>query len=438
MDCPDEDGIRGGLHRVRLHFSPVFVQVFCLLITPRRISPQCSPSGISHLLGASSSTHLIYHSMYAELARSAKELNPTIPLVELPALPAYQMDKSDSVAQSMLDATELVQPEMVSHVFHTSGTSGTPKPIPQTHIATVSVLPRRALPSYLSTSSLNGDEVPTVPPEPAAFTTTPLFHGGVSDLLRAWMARSMIYFFPTSSTPITSHNVVQAVEICRHSPLSLLELELSQLQLEERRKRFWVAAILSVPYILTILSEDLDGSGIQMLKDMELVSTGGAPLDTGRGDRMVERSVKLVSRLGSSECGCEPEPYACTNSAKSTFGFAWICTTVLLSSHRDYETEKDWEWLRNDSAYSDALMFEPVDTGGRSGQETFEMIVADKWSSKVSKLRSGPYLSDESHPLASRPKPIGMMEAMRPVTCIRGIQRRRMFGDTLGKETISS
>ena len=150
-----------------------------------------------------------------------------------------------------------------------------------------------------------------MPPEAAAVTTTPLFHGGVSDLLRAWMARSMIYFYPTSSTPITSHNVVQAVEVCRSSPLHLLELQLSQYQLEERRKRFKIGALLSVPYILTILSEDLQGPGMQMLKDMELVSTGGAPLDTGTGDRMVERGVKLVSRLGSSECGCERVSYAC-------------------------------------------------------------------------------------------------------------------------------
>lgn len=51
--------------------------------------------------------------------------------------------------------------------------------------------------------------------------------------------------------------------------------------------------------------------------------------------------------------------------------------TVLLSSHRDYETEHDWEWLRNDSAYSDALVFEAAE------ENKFEMVVTDKWSSKV-------------------------------------------------------
>jgi hypothetical protein len=56
-----------------------------------------------------------------------------------------------------------------------------------------------------------------------------------------------------------------------------------------------------------------------------------------------------------------------------------------MSSHRDYATERDWEWLRNDSAYSDALVFEPVNTDkdGATSAEKYEMIVTDKWTSKV-------------------------------------------------------
>jgi len=55
---------------------------------------------------------------------------------------------------------------------------------------------------------------------------------------------------------------------------------------------------------------------------------------------------------------------------------------VLLSSHRDYETEKDWELLRNDSAYADALLFEPQ-KNGQAG--ACEMVVTDRWLSKVSR-----------------------------------------------------
>lgn len=48
--------------------------------------------------------------------------------------------------------------------------------------------------------------------------------------------------------------------------------------------------------------------GTNLLKDMDLVSTGGAPLPQLVGDDMVQHhNIRLVSRLGSSECGCELE-----------------------------------------------------------------------------------------------------------------------------------
>jgi len=116
----------------------------------------------------------------------------------------------------------------------------------------------------------------------------------------------MIYFYPTSDVPITMKNVVSAVEACQAPPPDLASLVgVSGTALIEREKRYRPTAFLSVPYILSTLVEDLDGEGMQMLKGMDFVSTGGAPLDTAVGDAMVERGVRLVSRLGSSECGCK-------------------------------------------------------------------------------------------------------------------------------------
>lgn len=57
-------------------------------------------------------------------------------------------------------------------------------------------------------------------------------------------------------------------------------------------------------------------------------------------------------------------------------------TTVLLSSNRDFETEKDWELLRNDSPYADALRFEEVEATGDARR--YEMVVTKRWASKVS------------------------------------------------------
>jgi acyl-coenzyme A synthetase/AMP-(fatty) acid ligase len=110
------------------------------------------------------------------------------------------------------------------------------------------------------------------------------------------MARSMIYFYPTSDTPITADNVLRAVAAC--------ESDLEGMS-GERLDRLQVTSFLSVPYILSTLAEDLTGPAMDMLSKLALVSTGGAPLDTATGDAMVAKGVKLVSRLGSSECGCK-------------------------------------------------------------------------------------------------------------------------------------
>ena len=114
------------------------------------------------------------------------------------------------------------------------------------------------------------------------------------------MARSVVYFYPTSDVPITAGNVVAAVRACTPPPAGRQYTEEEE---EEREERYTVKAFLSVPYILTVLAEDQ--GGMEMMKQMDLVSTGGAPLDPGVGAAMVKDGVRLVSRLGSSECGCE-------------------------------------------------------------------------------------------------------------------------------------
>ena len=100
--------------------------------------------------------------------------------------------------------------------------------------------------------------------------------------MRSINALSTLYLF-SSLYPITAQNVVQSVRACAH-----------------------VRAFLSVPYILQFLEEDEGGR--MRLEEMDIVSTGGAPLGDGLGDSMVRRGDKLVSRLGSSECSCRCRP----------------------------------------------------------------------------------------------------------------------------------
>lgn len=147
-------------------------------------------------------------------------------------------------------------------ILHSSGSSGMPKPIPVPHSHLTSLMP-------------------FCPRDPAlaSFSTTPLFHGGITDLARALAAVEPICFFPLHKAPVTADNVLSAVEASGD-----------------------VHCFFTVPYILDMLAAREDG--IRMLRGMELVSTGGAPLDDRTGAELVAAGVRLVSRYGSSECGC--------------------------------------------------------------------------------------------------------------------------------------
>lgn len=216
----------------------------------------------------------------------------------------------------------------VAYLFHTSGTSsGLPKPIPQIHHAAVSVLPR--LPG-------GGDH--------STFSTTPLYHGGIADCLRAWTSGATIHLFP-GTHPITAANIHRFVDRANQYLHGACP----------------VKYFTCVPYILQILGEEPTDpgihSGLDLLRTMDLVGVGGAALPQSVGDDLVSHGVKLVSRFGSSECG------------------------FLLSSNRDYDVDDEWSWLRADPCLQPEYYdFEPQ-TQSENDKSTplFEFVVKPGW-----------------------------------------------------------
>jgi acyl-coenzyme A synthetase/AMP-(fatty) acid ligase len=201
-------------------------------------------------------------------------------------------------------------------IFHSSGSSGTPKPLAQCH-------------GFWSKSLLTASGR-----EAAAFTTTPLFHGGLSDLFRSVQASASLYFFPWHlSIAPTVDNIVESVKSCGQD----------------------IRYFLSVPFILEMLIKSNEGSSL--LKEMDMVSTGGAPLPEAVGDTATkEHNIKLVSRLGSSECG------------------------FLMSSYRDFDADKDWSWLRvPDKLGQQWLKFESI---SEQEADVYELVVSSEWPTK--------------------------------------------------------
>ena len=53
-----------------------------------------------------------------------------------------------------------------------------------------------------------------------------------------------------------------------------------------------------------------------------------------------------------------------------------------MSSHRDYENDKEWSWLRNQGLGLQLLHFEPV--GDSEDENMYELVVDAKWTTRVS------------------------------------------------------
>ncbi|TLS24193.1 hypothetical protein PpBr36_09129 [Pyricularia pennisetigena] len=271
------------------------------------IAPQLDSRAILHLCEKSRVKRLV---VQPSLRAIVDDLQDKVNVLKIP--PYFYRPVAEPKLPQQASASE------ISHIFHSSGTSsGLPKPLPQSQHCAVGALPR----------------LPGVD-KPATFTTTPLYHGGIADCLRSWTSGAMIWLFPESRMPITGSNVVKAVNFSRkHSPVPD------------------VRYFSSVPYVLQMLMEE-GREGIEILKSMDLVGFGGAALPTSIGDDLVNKGVRLISRMGSAECGF-----------------------LLCSAREDFDKDKNWQFLRC-KVDNHVLAFEPRDEG------LFELVVKPGWPLK--------------------------------------------------------
>jgi len=308
-------------------FLFAWLGLICLNHPVLLLAPQCQPAAIAHLCKSCEIELLFYDPVYEKLASSSEKLivaetkDAFRRISLLPFRTEILFDHASSrttdESYNILD----IQDSTVAYLHHTSGTStGLPKPIPQSHRAALGVLPRCS----------DGAEN-------ATFTTTPLYHGGIADLFRAWTSNALIWLFPGKGVPITAKNIISCLQVAESCSQSC--------------KRPPVKYFSSVPYVLQMMATDT--TGLEYLKCMDIVGVGGAALPVEIGNQLIEDGVNLISRFGSAECG------------------------FLMSSHRNYSKDKDWQYLRAHSG-SNALQFDQRDDG------TAELIVLSDWPHRVS------------------------------------------------------
>ncbi|KAK5112939.1 hypothetical protein LTR62_003761 [Meristemomyces frigidus] len=286
------------------------------------IAPQCQAAAIANLCQTCEVSLLFYDEIYANLARESCRLQTGI-------LQVAHLPLSDITPHSLatpgnvgkLQEQHSVGENDVAYLHHTSGTSsGMPKPIPQTHRAGLGVLP----------SFEQGQNA-------ATFTTTPLYHGGVADCFRAWTSRAMITLFPGKKVPITASNIVKCLDVAASHRKS--------------GQTPPVKYFASVPYVLQMM--EADERGLQYLQSMDIVGVGGAALPADVGDKLGNNHVNLISRFGSAECG------------------------FLLSSHREYSKDNEWQYLRVASGAEKYLKFETQ--ASDDGQALAELVILPGW-----------------------------------------------------------
>ncbi|KAI9369802.1 hypothetical protein BJX61DRAFT_545228 [Aspergillus egyptiacus] len=151
-----------------------------------------------------------------------------------------------------------IESKNVTWIIHSSGSTGHPKPIFQTHSG--------ALRNYANNFGLKG------------FITLPAFHAhGISCLFRAVHSCQLIYMF-NADLPLTATHLLTTLK--EHPDIEVL---------------------YAVPYGLKLLSETEEG--IRALSRLELVMFGGSSCPKPIGDKLAQNGVRLVSHYGTTETG---------------------------------------------------------------------------------------------------------------------------------------
>ncbi|KAK5004059.1 hypothetical protein LTR28_009394, partial [Elasticomyces elasticus] len=180
------------------------------------------------------------------------------PIVAYPSTATHYVNYTPR--QGLLPARRLdraKETEKIAWIIHSSGSTGLPKPIYQTH--------RGALQNYVKNFGLQG------------FITLPLFHAhGISCLFRAIHSKKLIYVY-NADLPLTAYHLLATL---REHDIQIL---------------------YAVPYALKLLAESEEG--IKLLAALEIVMFGGSACPKLIGDKLVAQGVRLVSHYGTTETG---------------------------------------------------------------------------------------------------------------------------------------
>lgn len=202
-----------------------------------------------NLLDKTNCDNLIVSESMKATAQAVQNKRP-VTLFAVPQRTDYEILQQSTL--SLPPETEVASARL-AFIIHSSGSTGLPKPIFQTHKA--------CLANYKTGTGFR------------AFLTLPLFHNhGLSTFFRSICTRTPVGLF-NASLPLTASNIIAAMEAVKPESFH------------------------GVPYALKLLAEEQ--RGIELLRDCKLVLFGGSSCPDDLGDKLVEAGVYLVSHYGA-------------------------------------------------------------------------------------------------------------------------------------------
>ncbi|KAH7395612.1 male sterility protein [Cadophora sp. MPI-SDFR-AT-0126] len=223
------------------------------------LSTRLSVAAYSSLLQSTSANHILIHKSFRQAASQVQQDQPTLQIHEILDRKSFEFPIEDVFENFRFDRNFDLELESgkISWIIHSSGSTGLPKPIFQTH--------RAALKNYASNLNLKG------------FITLPLYHAhGISSVFRAIHSRKQIYMY-NADLPLTQQHLLKIL------------------------RRYDFQVFYGVPYALKLLGESKEG--IAELAKLDVVMFGGSACPDSLGDRLVENGVNLVSHYGTTETG---------------------------------------------------------------------------------------------------------------------------------------
>ena len=196
------------------------------------LSTRISAAAYTSLLLTTGAKYLLIAPAFQDIAVKIKESCDQLKIHDITSSDSYEFLIRDGPIDTNL--CKHLQPEIeskkISWIIHSSGSTGLPKPIYQTHSA--------ALKNYANNLNMRG------------FITLPLYHAhGVSSVFRAIHAKKQIYIY-NAKLPLTSQNLLDTMH------------------------KFNIEIFYGVPYALKLLGDSPDG--IKALAKLDIVMFGGS------------------------------------------------------------------------------------------------------------------------------------------------------------------